>query len=108
MLEQSSKETNPLVICYGLLSACLHLQRLPRAIGKQERFVREVAVGEAHCLMLMGDHSVYGVGSNEFGQLGLQKDEADQASEFIEQLTLIELRGFSKRNAASKNNTEVT
>ena len=69
--------------------------------------MREVAVGEAHCLMLMGDRSVYGVGSNEYGQLGVRRDDEDQSSIFIEQLTLIEVLGITTRSVGSKNHNEV-
>jgi len=105
LLEQST-ELNPLIFCYGLLSAYLHLQRLPREIRKQDRFVRQIAVGEAHCLILMGEGSLYGVGSNEFGQLGMSSKQAeDQGSIFVEQLTLIEL--LPRKSSLAKMSAEV-
>jgi alpha-tubulin suppressor-like RCC1 family protein len=31
------------------------------------RYIKKVAVGESHCLFLLGDGSIWGVGSNEYG-----------------------------------------
>jgi alpha-tubulin suppressor-like RCC1 family protein len=36
--------------------------------------IKSVAVGESHCIFLLEDGSLWGVGSNEFGQLGFPFD----------------------------------
>lgn len=36
--------------------------------------IKKVAMGESHCVFLMADGSLWGIGTNEYGQLGLPFD----------------------------------
>ena len=67
------------------------------------RFVKSVAVGESHCFFLMGDASLWGVGSNQNCQLGLPRQGANgEQNEIVEEMKEIELEGlnYKKFNAS--------
>jgi alpha-tubulin suppressor-like RCC1 family protein len=74
------------------MSSLLHLSKLNKLIPDDMRYVRRVSVGESHCLFQMGDCNLWGVGSNEHGQLGLPLD-----TPVVEEMREIELEGLSFR-----------
>ena len=57
-------------------------------IPDEYRFVKKVALGESHCIILVGDGTLWGVGSNEFGQLGLPILKGD--TKMMDQLSRVE------------------
>ncbi|CDW72098.1 UNKNOWN [Stylonychia lemnae] len=42
---------------------------------KERKIINQLAVGEEHCLILFSDKTIKGVGSNQFGQLGLMQKQ---------------------------------
>jgi alpha-tubulin suppressor-like RCC1 family protein len=56
------------------MSSLIHLSKLSKSIPDEMRYVKTVAIGESHCFFVMGDGSLWGVGSNEQSQLGLPPD----------------------------------
>jgi alpha-tubulin suppressor-like RCC1 family protein len=62
--DKKSGSSNTLIFCYGALSSYLHLQKLSPSIPLEMRSVKQVSLGEHHCIMLIGDGTLWGVGSN--------------------------------------------
>jgi len=62
--------------------------------------VKQVALGESHCIFLLGDGSLWGVGSNEYGQLGFSVEYKSHDTN-IEEIRQISMEGFDiqKRDA---------
>ena len=58
-------------------------------------------MGESHCIFLMGDGTLWGVGSNEYGQLGFPIYDERRGTESIDNTSIIEemkqipLKGFN-------------
>lgn len=92
---QNQDNHQTLIFCYGLLSNNIHLQRLSPSIPPAMRFVKQVGLGESHCVLLLGDGTLWGVGSNEFGQLGFPNDPKIHESLTVEELRQIPLIGFN-------------
>ncbi len=53
-----------------------------------------MALGEAHCLMLLTDNTLLVMGSNEYGQIGLKHSVENY---FIESLIQVELEGLTPK-----------
>ena len=62
--------------------------------------VKQVGLGESHCIFLLGDGSLWGVGSNEYGQLGFPVDSKSHDNN-IEEIRQIPMEAFDiqKRDA---------
>eukprot|EP00347_Sterkiella_histriomuscorum_P015550 403356611 len=82
---------NQTILCYGSLSPLLHLQLIPRSVSNKTRRVKQLAVGEDHVILLMQDGGLLGVGSNQYGQLGLPINRQNQV---IQRLRDIQFQGL--------------
>lgn len=77
------------------------------------RYVKKIAVGESHCIMLMGNGSLWGVGSNEFGQLGIPVKQHENGkvidNSIIEEMREIDFSNFNfkKLSIADKKSQDI-